>query len=94
MELHVLGFIITFLGASVFDIARGEPLLPLQVLWSPSPPSRSQSHRAPVQPGPVEGLIERRPRPPGQPILTGGVLAWLVSVGLVMAVGRALSVVC
>jgi len=36
--------------------------------------------------------MERRPRPPGQPILTGGVLAWLVSVGLVMAIGT-LSVV-
>ena len=37
----MFGFIITFLGASIFDIAHGEPLLPLQVLWWPSPPSRS-----------------------------------------------------
>jgi hypothetical protein len=36
--------------------------------------------------------MERRPRPPSQPILTGGVLSWLVSVGLVMAIGT-LSVV-
>jgi Ca2+-transporting ATPase len=36
--------------------------------------------------------MERRPRPPSQPILSGGVLGWLVSVGLVMAIGT-LSVV-
>jgi P-type Ca2+ transporter type 2C len=42
--------------------------------------------------GPVEGLMERRPRPPSLPILTGGVLSWLVAVGLVMAIGT-LSVV-
>jgi Ca2+-transporting ATPase len=41
---------------------------------------------------PVEGLMERRPRPPSQPILTRGVLSWLVSAGLVMAIGT-LSVV-
>ena len=31
--------------------------------------------------------MERRPRPPSQPILGGGVISWLVSVGLVMAIG-------
>jgi Ca2+-transporting ATPase len=36
---------------------------------------------------PVEGLMERLPRPPSQPILSGGVLIWLVTVGLVMAIG-------
>jgi Ca2+-transporting ATPase len=36
---------------------------------------------------PVEGLMERRPRPPSQPILGGGVISWLVTVGLVMAIG-------
>jgi magnesium-transporting ATPase (P-type) len=41
---------------------------------------------------PAEGLMERRPRSPSQPILSRGVLSWLVWVGLVMAVGT-LSVV-
>ena len=27
------GYIITFIGASLFNIAGGEPLLPLQTLW-------------------------------------------------------------
>jgi P-type Ca2+ transporter type 2C len=36
---------------------------------------------------PAEGLMDRPPRSPSQPILSRGVLSWLVSVGLVMAVG-------
>jgi Ca2+-transporting ATPase len=27
------GFILTFLGAAIFDIANGAPLTPLQILW-------------------------------------------------------------
>ena len=87
----MFGFIITFLGASIFDIAHGEPLLPLQVLWVAFTTVTIQSIGLGYS-RLVAGLMERRPRPPGQPILTGGVLAWLVSVGLVMAIGT-LSVV-
>ena len=87
----LFGFIITFLGASIFDIAHGEPLLPLQILWVAFTTVTIQSIGLGYS-RPVAGLMERRPRPPGQPILTGGVLAWLVSVGLVMAIGT-LSVV-
>ena len=87
----MFGFIITFLGASIFDIAHGEPLLPLQVLWVAFTTVTIQSIGLGYS-RPVEGLMERRPRPPSQPILTGGVVIWLVSVGLVMAIGT-LSVV-
>jgi Ca2+-transporting ATPase len=87
----MFGFIITFLGASIFDIARGEPLLPLQVLWVAFTTVTIQSIGLGYS-KPVEGLMERRPRPPSQPILSGGVLSWLVTVGLVMAIGT-LSVV-
>jgi Cation transporting ATPase, C-terminus len=87
----MFGFIITFLGASIFDIAHGEPLLPLQVLWVAFTTVTIQSIGLGYS-RPVEGLMERRPRPPSQPILTGGVISWLVSVGLVMAIGT-LSVV-
>src|SRR2546430_11715727 len=82
----MFGFIITFLGASIFDIAHGEPLLPLQVLWVAFTTVTIQSIGLGYS-RPVEGLMERRPRPPSQPILTGGVVIWLVSVGLVMATG-------
>jgi Ca2+-transporting ATPase len=27
------GFILTFVGAAIFDIAKGAPLIPLQILW-------------------------------------------------------------
>jgi hypothetical protein len=87
----MFGFIITFLGASIFDIAHGEPLLPLQVLWVAFTTVTIQSIGLGYS-RPVEGLMERPPRPPSQPILTGGVIGWLVSVGLVMAIGT-LSVV-
>jgi Ca2+-transporting ATPase len=82
----MFGFVITFLGASIFDIAHGEPLLPLQVLWVAFTTVTIQSVGLGYS-NPAERLMERRPRSPSQPILSGGVLSWLVSVGLVMAVG-------
>jgi Ca2+-transporting ATPase len=81
----MFGFIITFLGASIFDIAHGEPLFPLQVLWVAFTTVTIQSIGLGYS-HPPEGLMERRPRPPGQPILSRAVLIWLVSAGLVMAV--------
>jgi P-type Ca2+ transporter type 2C len=81
----MFGFIITFLGASIFDIAHGEPLYPLQVLWVAFTTVTIQSIGLGYS-APPAGLMERRPRPPGQPILSRGVLGWLVSAGLVMAV--------
>jgi len=87
----MFGFIITFLGASVFDVAHGEPLLPLQVLWVAFTTVTIQSIGLGYS-RPAEGLMERPPRSPSQPILSPGVLGWLVSAGLVMAVGT-LSVV-
>jgi P-type Ca2+ transporter type 2C len=82
----MFGFIITFLAASIFDIAHGEPLLPLQVLWVAFTTVTIQSIGLGYS-HPPEGLMERPPRPPSQPILSRGILSWLVSVGLVMAVG-------
>ena len=82
----MFGFIITFLGASIFDIAHGEPLLPLQVLWVAFTTVTIQSIGLGYS-HPAEGLMDRPPRPPSQPILSRGILGWLVVVGLVMAVG-------
>jgi P-type Ca2+ transporter type 2C len=82
----MFGFIITFLAASIFDIAHGEPLLPLQVLWVAFTTVTIQSIGLGYS-HPAEGLMDRPPRSPSQPILSRGVLSWLVSVGLVMAVG-------
>ena len=31
--IMLAGFILTFVGAGIFTIANGTPLLPLQILW-------------------------------------------------------------
>jgi Ca2+-transporting ATPase len=36
---------------------------------------------------PAAGLMDRPPRPPGRPILTRALIAWLAFAGLLMAVG-------
>jgi Ca2+-transporting ATPase len=82
----MFGFILTFLGASVFDIAHGEPLLPLQVLWVAFTTVTIQSIGLGYS-RPAEGLMRRLPRSPTQPILNPGVISWLVSAGLVTTIG-------
>src|SRR5262249_20264758 len=82
----LFGYIATFLGASVFDIAKGIPLLPLQTLWVSFTMLSIQSVGLGYS-KPAAGLMERPPRPPSRPILTRGILIWLAFVGLLMAVG-------
>ena len=82
----LFGYIITFLGASIFNIAAGEPLLPLQTLWVSFTTLSIQSVGLGYS-KPAAGLMDRPPLPPGRPILTRGVLAWLAFVGLLMAIG-------
>jgi P-type Ca2+ transporter type 2C len=82
----LFGFIITFLGAAIFNIVGGVPFLPLQTLWINFTTDVFQA----VGLGygkPAAGLMERHPRRPDQPILHRGLVAWLVTVGLVMGVG-------
>ena len=82
----LFGFIISFLGAAIFDIAGGVPFLPLQTLWINFTTLLFQA----IGLGygtPAAGLMEHQPRQSDQPILTRGGFAWLASVGLVMGVG-------
>jgi Ca2+-transporting ATPase len=82
----LFGFIVSFLGASIFNIAGGVPFLPLQTLWINFTTLLFQA----IGLGygqPAAGLMERRPRAPEEPILTRGRFAWLISVGLVMGIG-------
>jgi Ca2+-transporting ATPase len=82
----LFGFIASFLGASVFNLLGGVPFLPLQTLWVNFTTGVIQS----VGLGygkPAAGLMERKPRQPDQPILPRGLFVWLVSVGVIMAVG-------
>jgi Ca2+-transporting ATPase len=82
----LFGYIITFLGASIFNIAAGIPLLPLQTLWVSFTTQSCQAIGLGYS-QPAAGLMERQPRPPSRPILSRGLITWLVCVGLVIAIG-------
>src|SRR5258705_298358 len=82
----LVGFIVTFLGASIFNVVGGVPFLPLQTLWVNFTTQVFQA----VGLGygkPSEGLMARQPRDPEQPILTRSLLVWLAIAGLVMGAG-------
>jgi Ca2+-transporting ATPase len=82
----LFGFIVSFLGAAIFNIAGGVPFLPLQTLWVNFATDVPQS----VGLGygePAAGLMERRPRPKDEPILPRRLMIWLITVGLIMGVG-------
>jgi Ca2+-transporting ATPase len=82
----LFGYIFTFLGASIFNVAKGIPLLPLQTLWVSFTMLSIQSVGLGYS-KPAAGLMDRPPLPPTKPILTRGLIVWLVFVGLVMTVG-------
>ena len=76
----LFGFIISFLGAAIFNIAGGVPFLPLQTLWINFTTLLFQA----VGLGygkPAAGLMDRKPRQPGEPILPRGLIVWLVASG-------------
>ena len=80
------GLILTFLGASILNIASGIPFLPLQTLWVNFTTQVFQSVGLGYG-APSGGLMERSPRKPKQPILTRTDTRWFVIAGLVMAIG-------
>jgi len=82
----LFGFIVSFLGAAIFNIAGGVPFLPLQTLWINFTTLLFQA----IGLGygePAPGLMERKPRRPERPILTRGLMIWLIIIGLVMGTG-------
>jgi P-type Ca2+ transporter type 2C len=87
----LIGFIVTFLGASIANIVGGVPFLPLQTLWVNFTTQVFQA----VGLGygePSAGLMERKPRPVDEPILSRGLLAWLTVAGVVLG-GTALGMI-
>src|SRR4051794_15850710 len=77
------GLIVTFLGASIFNVVGGVPFLPLQTLYLNFTTQVFQA----VGLGygkPDEGLMKRRPRAPEEPILPRSLMLWLGLVGLVL----------
>ena len=77
------GFIVTFLGASIFNVVGGVPFLPLQTLYVNFTTQVSQA--VGLGYGEPEGrLMERKPRPPDERILPRPLLIWLATAGAIM----------
>ena len=82
----LFGFIVSFLGASLFNVVGGLPFLPLQTLWINFTTQIFQA----IGLGygkPAAGLMARQPRRPDEPILSGRLIGHLVLVGVVMGAG-------
>jgi Ca2+-transporting ATPase len=79
-------FVLTFLGASLFNIAAGEPFTPAQVLWihfvvnAPFGFALGFDKETP-------GLMALRPRPRGEPVLTRQVMITVGLAGLAITIG-------
>ncbi|WP_116949101.1 cation-translocating P-type ATPase [Jiangella endophytica] len=84
--IMLAGFILTFLGAGIFTIANGTPLLPLQILWI----NFAIDVLLAVGLGfdqPTPGLMDRRPRPPDEPVIRPAMGVRLALDGLLIAIG-------
>jgi Ca2+-transporting ATPase len=87
----LIGFIVTFLGASIFNVVSGVPFVPLQTLWINFTTQVFQAIGLGYgEPSP--GLMERKPRPENEPILSRGLFAYLALAGLVLG-GTTLGVI-
>jgi Ca2+-transporting ATPase len=79
-------FVLTFLGATLFNIAGGEPFTPAQVLWihfvanAPFGFALGFDRETP-------GLMAVPPRPRGAPVVTRAVLITVGLVGLTISIG-------
>jgi Ca2+-transporting ATPase len=79
-------FVLTFLGATLFNIAAGEPFTPPQVLWihfvvnAPFGFALGFDKESP-------GLMARRPRPRGESVLTTSVMVTVGLSGLAITIG-------
>ena len=83
--ISLVAFVLTFLGATLLNIAAGQPFTPPQVLWihffisAPFGVALGLDQATP-------GLMARRPRPAGQSVMTTGVKVTSGLVGLFMAI--------
>jgi P-type Ca2+ transporter type 2C len=83
--ISLVAFVLTFLGATLLNIAAGQPFTPAQVLWihffisAPFGVALGLDEQTP-------GLMRRRPRPSTESIMTAGVKLTAGLVGLYMAI--------
>jgi Ca2+-transporting ATPase len=85
------GFILTFLGAAIFDIAEGAPLTPLQILWVNFAIDLFLAVGLGFD-APIPGLMSRPPRDAAAPIVSRALAARLTLASVLMA-GLALAIV-
>ena len=85
--LELVAFVLTFLGATLLNLAAGQPFTPAQILWvnflvnAPFGVALGFDKETP-------GLMSRQPRPRGDPVLTKGVMITCGLVGLFIAVAN------
>jgi P-type Ca2+ transporter type 2C len=79
-------FVLTFLGASVFNIASGEPFTPPQVLWIHFAVNAAFGFALGFD-RETPGLMSLRPRPRGQSVLTRSVMVTVGLAGLLVTIG-------
>src|SRR4051794_23471314 len=77
------GLIITFLGASIFNVVGGVPFVPLQTLWVNFTTQVFQAIGLGYGKT-SEGLMKRKPRPSTAALLPRALMTWLAVYGLVM----------
>jgi Ca2+-transporting ATPase len=82
----LVAYIAIFLGAGILNIAAGAPLNPIQILWL------NMLVDIPIAVAlgwdePTQGLMARKPRPVGAPVLSATDWVRLTVQGLVMTVG-------
>jgi Ca2+-transporting ATPase len=79
-------FVLTFLGATVFNIAAGEPFTPAQVLWIHFFVNAAFGLALGFD-RETPGLMQTRPRPRGESVLTPRLIVTVGLTGLVITVG-------
>ncbi|MCW2522811.1 MAG: ATPase [Frankiales bacterium] len=79
-------FVLTFLGATLFDIANSEPFTPAQVLWIHFVVNAPFGFALGFDQA-ISGLMARRPRPRGASVLTRPLLITVGLVGLALTIG-------
>ncbi|MEV5978352.1 HAD-IC family P-type ATPase [Streptomyces sp. NPDC052114] len=84
--LLLVVFVLSFLGASLFDIADGEPFTPAQVLWIHFVVNAAFGFSLGFD-RVRQDLMARRPRPRGQPVMTPGLMLTVGLAGTAVAAG-------
>jgi len=78
--------VLTFLGATLLNIAAGEPFTPAQVLWIHFVVNAPFGFALGFDKESL-GLMARRPRPRGESVLTTGVIVTVGLSGLAITIG-------